>query len=85
MTITYPPELDEFVKLELARGAFGSEEELVINAVSALREMKLRHEQLRGDVQAAIEQADRGEVAPLDMDAIKRELMDEIDELGQPL
>lgn len=84
MTISYPPELDEFVKQELARGAFGSEEELVINAVSALREMKLRHEQLRRDVQEAIEQADRGDVAPLDIDAIKAELMDEIDERGQP-
>ena len=84
MTITYPPELDEFVKQELARGSFGSEEELVLNAVSALREMKLRHEQLRCDVQEAIEQADRGDVASLDIDAIKAELLDEIDERGRP-
>ena len=85
MTITYPPELNEFVQQEIARGAFGSEEELVINAVSALREMKLRNEQLRRDVCEAIDQADRGEVAPLDIDEIKTELMNEIDERGQPL
>ena len=84
MTISFPPEVDEFVKQELARGAFGSEEELVINAVSALREIKLRHEQLRSDVQEAIDQADRGDIAPLDIDAIKAELMDEIDERGLP-
>ena len=84
MTITYPPELNEFVKQELALGVFGSEEELVINAVSALREMKLRHQQLRREVQEAIEQADRGDVAPLDIDTIKGELLDELDERGLP-
>jgi hypothetical protein len=46
--------------------------------------MKLRHEQLRSDVQEAIDQADRGDIAPLDIDAIKAELMDEIDERGLP-
>ena len=84
MTLTYPPKLDQVVKQELASGAFRSEEELVINALSAFREMRLRHDQLHHDVQEAIGQARRGDIAPLDIDAIKSELMNEIDDQGQP-
>ena len=84
MPMTYPPELEQFVQQELANGRYQSEDELVIAALSVFREMKQRHDELRRDVQRSIEQADRGEVEELDIDAIKAELTEELDEKGQP-
>ena len=69
MSKSYPPELEQFVKQELANGTYENEEELVIDALTAFREMKQRHDELRRDVQRSIEQADRAEVAPLDTEA----------------
>ena len=71
MPKTFPPELEQFVQQELANGDYQTEEELVIDALKVFRELKRRHEQLRADVQRSIEQAERGEVHPLDTDATK--------------
>ena len=73
MPKTYPPELEQFVQQELANGRYQSEDELVIDALTAFREMKQRHDDLRRDVQRSIEQADRGEVEPWDIDTILAE------------
>jgi hypothetical protein len=35
---------------------------------------RLRHEELRGEIAVGIEQADRGDVAPLDVQSIKDEV-----------
>ena len=70
MSIAYPPELEQFVQQELASGACRSEDELVINALQVYRELKLRHDQLRQRVAKSLEQADRGELDPWDIDAI---------------
>ena len=69
----YPPDLLSFVQRELAAGAYSSEDELLLEGVRVLRELKLRHDQLRADVVHAIAQADRGETMPMDVEAIKTE------------
>ena len=84
MSKTYPPELQEFVQHELATGPFHSEDELLVAALTVYRDLKQRHEELRRDVQLSLEQAERGEVGPLDIDAIKSELTHELGENGQP-
>lgn len=73
MSIAYPPDLGEFVKQEIASGACRSEDELVVNALLAYREMKLRQEDLRGRVEKSLAQAERGEVESWDIDAILKE------------
>jgi antitoxin ParD1/3/4 len=73
MHTTYPPDLLSFVQNELAAGSYSSEDDLLIAGVRVLREMKLRHDQLRADVLHAIRQADNGETAPMDVEAIKAE------------
>jgi Arc/MetJ-type ribon-helix-helix transcriptional regulator len=70
MSIAYPPELADFVKHEIDCGACHSEDELIVNALLAYREMKLRHEELRGRVEKSLNQADHGEAAAWDIDAI---------------
>ncbi|MFQ5424072.1 MAG: type II toxin-antitoxin system ParD family antitoxin [Phycisphaerae bacterium] len=73
MTVRIPPELEQYVQQELARGEYGSEGELIADAVRVLRELKNRHERLRRDVETAIAQGERGESRPLDCAAIKAE------------
>ena len=74
----YPPAIEEFVQQELASGEYRSEADLINQALSVYRELKLRHQILRADVARAITQADSGDVAPLDIEAIKAELMEEL-------
>ncbi len=73
MTVEIPPELEQYVQEELARGEYRSQEELIADAVRVLRELKNRHERLRRDVETAIAQSERGESRPLDVAAIKVE------------
>ncbi len=70
MEETYPPELEQFVQQELATGKYQSETELVNRALEVYRELKLRHDTLRADVETAIAQADRGEAKPLDIEEV---------------
>jgi Arc/MetJ-type ribon-helix-helix transcriptional regulator len=76
--MSYPPEIEEFVQQELATGEYRGEGDLINQALSVYRELKLRHDLLRADVAHAISQADSGDVAPLDIEAIKSELMEEL-------
>lgn len=83
MTVEIPPELEQYVQQELAKGEYRSEDELILDAVRVLRELKTRHEKLRQDVQAAVAQSDRGESEPLDIEAIKAEGRERLTEEGK--
>ena len=82
---TYSPDLQQFVQDQLATGEFRDEEDLMQQALTVYRELRTRHDTLRADIESAIAQANRGEVAPLDIDAIKAELTNELDEAGQSI
>jgi len=73
MSETFPPDLEQFVRQELASHEYPSREDLVVDAVRVLREVKARHEELRGRVQHSIAQAERGDARPLDTEATKAE------------
>jgi len=81
---TYPPELEAYVQQKIASGEFNSRDELAVEAVRLYREIEQRRAQLKADVQAAIDEADRGLCEPLDIDAIKAELRAELDSKGRP-
>ena len=73
MANIYPPDLQQFMDQELASGEYQDESEVLIRALRVYREFKTRHESLRQDVIRSIEQAERGEVAPMDTEATKAE------------
>lgn len=79
-----PPDLEAYVEQQLASGQFGSRDELTIEAVRLLREVHERRRQLKSDIQAAIDEADRGLSRPFDLEAIKAELNAEFDAKGLP-
>jgi len=71
MPDAFPPNIEQFVRRELVSHEYPSREDLVLDAVRVLRELKTSHERLRDDVRHSIAQAERGEVGPLDTEATK--------------
>jgi len=82
-TVELPDEIVEFVRSEVARGTANDESELVTRAVAMYREMAVRHADLVGHVQKALEQGRQGDTAPFDIEEIIAELESENDEDGQ--
>jgi antitoxin ParD1/3/4 len=69
-----PADLRQFVADALASGEYGSDADLVLAALYALKDRhdfhRMKYEALKKDIAIGIEQADRGQVAPLDMKAV---------------
>lgn len=84
MTGPLPADLEHYVEEKVATGAFDSRDAFVVEAVRLYRELDLRCELLKGDIQAALDQSNAGVSAPLDIEAIQRELLEELDEDGKP-
>jgi putative addiction module CopG family antidote len=57
-----PADLEHFIHQELARGKYPSEADLVTEAVRLLRERERRLEELRKELQPALEALDRGDI-----------------------
>ena len=74
------PDIEQYIQQKVASGQFASSEEFALEAMRLYRDLEVRHELLRGDVQAALDEAEKGLSEPLDVDAIKKELIDELDE-----
>jgi len=77
------PDLEQYVQQKVASGQFTSQEEFAQEAMRLYRDIEARHESLKDDVRAALEQSEKGQSVPLDMDSIKSELHDELDQRGR--
>jgi antitoxin ParD1/3/4 len=74
MNVTINQELEQYVQDKISSGKYQSSSDVIHDALRLLQ----KHDQLRQDILVGIEQADRGESKPLDVDAIKaqgRELL----------
>lgn len=71
MNVSLTPELEQLIHNKVATGLYLSASEVVREALRLLEErdrlQALRFEEVRKEIQVGIEQADRGEVAPLDV------------------
>ena len=83
MPTTLPPHIAEFVAEEVASGKFADQSAVVTTALEVYRELKQRHADLHDRIQTAVQQAERGEAEPLDMESILNELEQELDAEGQ--
>lgn len=80
----FPPDIEAYVQEKIAQGQFRSRDELAVEAVRLYREIELKHAHLKTDIQAALDEADRGLCEPLDIEAIQAELIAELDPNGRP-
>lgn len=78
MTITLPPELQDFVNRKVESGSYSSAEDVVRDALNVLRDQdrdcQITIDQLRSELAIGIAQADAGQLAPMDMDEIMAEV-----------
>ena len=74
MTATLSGELEEFVNAQVQSGEYPSALEVIRAGLYLLEDQEtlrqIRLERLRREIAIGIEQADRGEVAPLDVEDI---------------
>jgi len=68
MNLQLPDDLNEFVALQLSKGAYASTDEVVQDALRLLRDLHARRQKLIEDVQLGIEQADQGLLREIDLD-----------------
>ncbi len=75
MDVTLSTELEELIDSKVASGHYASRMEVIGHAVRLLAEQDLAREarcqQLRREIVRGLEQLDRGEGVPLDIEAIK--------------
>jgi antitoxin ParD1/3/4 len=74
LAITLPIELQQFVRNQVDAGLFATEADVIFVALQQLRDREVRLAELRRDIQVGIDEADRGQTAPLDMNEIRAEL-----------
>lgn len=73
----FPADVADFVRQSLATGEYANEEDLVVDAVRWLRDVRLRREALRQDIQAAIAELNAEQGQPWEVESLKRELRSE--------
>lgn len=81
---SYPPDLEHYVEQKIQSGEFSSRDDFAAEAVRLYRQIEERHRRLKADIDMAQQQVAQGATAPLDLDALKNELLDQLDEQGNP-
>ena len=81
---SYPPDLEEYVQRKVRSGEFASRDDFTAEAVRFYRELEERHQRLKADIAVALDEVQRGEDEPFDIESIKQELLDNLDEQGNP-
>ena len=71
MKVSLTAELEQFVQQKIDSGNYKSANDVVCDALRLLQERETKLEKLRQDLAIGLEQADRGEAAPLDVEEIK--------------
>jgi Arc/MetJ-type ribon-helix-helix transcriptional regulator len=64
-----PTDVADYVAHEVAHGRYLDSNQLVIEALRVHRELRRNHEQLQAQIRQSISEAERGEVALLDIEA----------------
>ncbi len=76
MNISLTPRLEELIKSKVESGMYNSSSEVVREALRMLEERdrlkRMTFDALKEDINIGIDQLDRGEGKPLDMEKIKR-------------
>lgn len=69
--VSLPPDLNEFVRLEIESGRFGSEQDVVTEGIRLLKARQRKREQLQNDIAAAVKQIENGEYVEYDDDSLR--------------
>ena len=85
MSVSLPPDLEQFVRQELASGGYTSEDEILLEGLRLLQKRKKRLQHLQNDIQIGLDQLDQGEGDLLDMEVVKAKVAQRLNEEAQEL
>ena len=75
MNVSLTPELEQLINQKVSTGMYHSASEVIREALRLLKEhdalRKIRHEELRREIAIGMEQIKKGQMGPLDIEAIK--------------
>jgi antitoxin ParD1/3/4 len=78
MNVSLTPELEQYVSKKVESGLYQTASEVIREGLRLLREKEELHqrklEELRHEIQIGIDQADRGELSPLDAQGTLKQL-----------
>jgi putative addiction module CopG family antidote len=83
MSIQISPDLQQFVHQVIAAGNYKNENEVVDRAIRLLQQRQQRIDELRREVQPALDQLDRGEGVELANEHEIRQFFDDVKERGK--
>ena len=78
ITLTLSDEAQSFIREEVESGNAVDESDLMEKALRLYQQLKVRHDELRSDVQSSINEARNGHSTPLDIDGLMEELQNEV-------
>jgi putative addiction module CopG family antidote len=83
MSYAFPAELQQLVQNELASGNYASEDEVLLQAMRALREREAEIQRWRAEIQGRIDSLDRGEGIELEDQQALRAFAEEVKAEGR--
>ena len=83
MSYAFPAELQQLVQNELAKGNYANEDEVLLQAMRALREREEGLQQWRAEIRGRIDSLDRGEGVELADEQALHRFADEIKAEGR--
>ncbi len=78
-----PSDVAQFIEQEIASGRYRSEDELVVDAVRVLRELKQRHHRLCNDIQKGIREIEQGQEIELESEAELQQFLNQVKAEGR--
>ncbi|MBI3465730.1 MAG: type II toxin-antitoxin system ParD family antitoxin [Planctomycetes bacterium] len=82
MSSVVPPEFQQFVQEQIVSGRYHSADEVVSNGPRLLQERERRLQELRAEIQPALDELDRGDAIDVDDEGLRvlfDEIMSEVD------
>jgi putative addiction module CopG family antidote len=83
MSYAFPAELQQLVQNELASGNYASEDEVLLQAMRALREREAEIQRWRAEIQGRIDSLERGEGIELEDQQALRAFAEEVKAEGR--
>ena len=77
MSISLPPDIEEFIRDEVASGRYDSADDVLHEAIGILKVRQRQREELRTDIRAAVEQIENGDYFEYDNSSL-REFLNEL-------
>ncbi|MEX2112272.1 MAG: hypothetical protein WD845_03760 [Pirellulales bacterium] len=70
MAYQFPPDVEKLVNEQMAASGYGSQDDVLRDALRVFRELQARRDQLLSDVQIGIDQANLGRAGRLDVNEL---------------